>query len=107
MEQVTIRLEGDRTNYTIGDLIVGAVDIASPHLDLSPANVEISLHCIGEVKWIEYPRTPAWMDGCIYNEEVKYHEEVHPVVESEVKGVENLDNLTKFIVPFKFALPKE
>lgn len=87
MDSALIEIAGNRDHFTVGDTITGVARVILGQ-DLSPVeNVQLSFHCIGEVKWVEHASNGLTQDGSVYNEEVKYHQEVQPVTSQGMPSV--------------------
>lgn len=54
MSEVTISIDENRQRFYAGETVKGVVDMVLEE-DVPLSNVLISFHCLGEVKWVEYP----------------------------------------------------
>ena len=80
--EVDIKLLDNRARYTVGDTVTGEATVILPDDVPLATNVTLSFHCVGEVKWVEYPGTPYYLNGYIYYDQYDYHHEEAPIDES-------------------------
>ena len=105
MNQVHINIKDNQTNFYAGEVVAGTAE-ATLSEEALISNVLVSFHCVGEVKWIENPTTPYYLDGYIYYEDVDYFEETAKIPESQISIDNHLDH-KKVTLPFSFLIPKE
>lgn len=105
MDEVDIKIKECRDHYHTGEPVHGTAEVTLPE-KIPLSNVSISFHCVGEVKWTEYPSTPYYMDGYEYYEEVDYLDEVFPIKQDAVSVIHHISH-SKVAIPFEFAIPKK
>ena len=75
MTEVNINIKDNQNRFFAGDVVSGRVNLVLG-LDEPLSNVTVSFHCLGEVKWVEYPRSLHYLDGFVYYDQIGYHEAV-------------------------------
>lgn len=103
MTDVSINILGNRHRFVVGDKVKGSVSITVPH-NVPISNVTVSFHCLGEVKWVEYPGTPYYLNGFVYYDKYSYLEKVLSTAEA---GVKVIPKNTLTTIPFEYTIPKE
>lgn len=83
MTDVDIAITNGQHRFTVGDIVSGTVHLSVPK-EFANKNIIVSFHCIGEVKWIEYPGTPYYLNGLVYHDQISFHNEAAKCLE---KGI--------------------
>lgn len=81
MAEVSINIEENRQRFYAGDIFKGTVDMVLEE-DVPLTNVIISFHCLGEVKWVEYPGTPYYLNGFVYYDKFCYMDKEFDIPDS-------------------------
>lgn len=102
MTDCSIHIADNRHRFVVGQTLSGTVEITVPE-DVPIANLQLSFHCMGEVKWIEYPNTPYYLNGFEYYDKYSFLE--LPIETSQLKQVIPKDQPTS--IPFSLVIPKE
>lgn len=102
MTDCIINIADNKHRFVVGQTLTGTVDLTVPE-DVPLSAVQLSFHCMGEVKWIEYPGTPYYLNGFVYYDKYSYLDKEVPV-ETELKLIPK-DKPTS--IPFSFVIPKE
>ena len=103
MVDVNINIKDNAHRFFVGDTISGTVDMVLPE-SVPLSNVMVTFHCLGEVKWVEYPGTPYYLNGFVYYDKYSYLELEYPLDGQALTHVEK-DKSTQ--IPFEFTVPKE
>lgn len=103
MSDIQIHIEDDRQRFYIGDQVRGTVNVVLDE-DVPLSAVTISLHCLAEVKWVEYPGTPYYLDGFVYYDKYCYLDTEYDIPD---KSSRVLTKGEKSSIPFEFTLPKK
>lgn len=104
MTDCVIHLANNRCRYVVGQKLTGTIDITVPE-DVPVSNIQLSFHCKGEVKWVEYPNTPYYLNAFVYYDKYTYLEKELPILESTELKVIPKNQQTS--IPFSFVIPKE
>lgn len=78
MGEITINIQNDQQRFFAGEVFNGTVDLV-PTEDVPLTNVIVSFHCLGEVKWVEYPGTPYYLNGFVYYDKYCYLDKEFPI----------------------------
>lgn len=105
MSDVDIAIADGRLRFTVGDTVAGVVHLTVPK-DLANNSVMVSFHCCGEVKWIEYPGTPYYLNGHVYFDQIAFHDEAAKCLEKDIKEELTTDG-KKLHIPFSFVIPDD
>jgi len=103
--EVDIRVKDNQLRFLVGDKVSGEVYLTLPH-EVPINAIGLSFHCVGEVKWIEHPSSPYYLNGHVYYDDYNYYEEGLYLAESDVK-VEQHAAYKKAVIPFSFVIPKD
>lgn len=103
MTDCSIHIADNRHRFVAGQTLTGSIDITVPE-DVPLSNLQLSFHCMGEVKWIEYPNTPYYLNGFVYYDKYCYLEKELPIEHTELTVIPK-NQLTS--IPFSFVIPKE
>ncbi|KAJ6223306.1 hypothetical protein RDWZM_001851 [Blomia tropicalis] len=105
MVDISINIKDNCHRFTVGETVSGNIDFRLPET-VPLKDIQIKFYCLAEVKWIEYPGTPYYLNGFVYNDKYNYLEMNYPLAEKEpsLKEIPKNQNVK---IPFSFDIPND
>jgi len=79
--KVDIKIHDSHRDFYVGDYVVGRAEVTVPEADLL-SDIQVSFHCLGEVKWLEYVDAAHFLQSHVYYDKFDYHEDTMKIFDS-------------------------